>query len=254
MASNFIWYELLTSDPAAAAVYYGAVIGWTAADSGLPGVDYRILSMKGSGVGGLMTIPAAAAKAGMKPSWLGYVGVADVDKSIASIAAAGGAVHMPPADIAGVGRIAMVADPQGASIYIMKPASGGTSTVFAPGKPGHGGWHELHTKDGAAALMFYTKQFAWGKSSEMDMGPMGKYYLFNTGGSEMWGGMLSDAKAAHPYWLYYFCVEDIDAAQARVTTKGGKVLMDPQKVPTGDWIIHARDPQGAMFALVGPRI
>jgi uncharacterized protein len=253
MASNFIWYELLTSDPAAAAVYYGAVIGWTAADSGVPGMDYRILSMKGSGVGGLMPIPAAAAKGGMKPSWLGYIGVANVDKSIASIVAAGGTVHMPPADIPAVGRIAMVADPQGASIYIMTPASTGTSSAFAPGTPGHGGWNELHAKDGAAALAFYSKQFAWGKSSEMDMGPMGKYYLFNVGGSEMWGGMLSDAKTPHPYWLYYFCVEDIDAAQQRVATNGGKVLMDPQKVPTGDWIIHARDPQGAMFALVGPR-
>ena len=253
MASNFIWYELLTSDPAAAAVYYDAVLGWTAADSGLPGADYRILSMKGSAIGGLMRIPEAAAKAGMKPSWLGYIGVANVDKSIASIVAAGGAVHMPAADIPGVGRIAMVADPQGASIYIMTPTSAGTSTAFAPGTPGHGGWHELHTTDGAAALAVYSRQFAWGKSSEMDMGPMGKYYLFNVGGSDMWGGMLSDAKAPRPYWLYYFCVEEIDAAQRRVTTNGGKMLMDPQQVPTGEWIIHGRDPQGAMFALVGPR-
>src|SRR4029077_7372410 len=128
-----------------------------------------------------------------------------------------------------------------------------TSTAFSPGVPGHGGWHELHTKDGAAALAFYSKPFGWNKSSEMDKGPMGTYYLFNVGGSEMWGGMMSDAKAPRPHWLYYFCVDDIDAANGRVTKNGGQTLMEPQQVPTGTWVFHARDPQGASFALVGPR-
>jgi predicted enzyme related to lactoylglutathione lyase len=253
MTSSFIWYELLTSDPGAAAKFYGDVLGWTAKDSGKPGMDYRILSMNDSGVGGLMKLPADAAKAGMKPTWLGYIHVDNVDKSIKDIVAAGGAVHMAAMDIAGVGRIAMVADPQGASIYIMKPEGTGTSTAFSPGVPGHGGWHELHTKDGASALAFYSKQFGWRKSSEMDMGPMGIYYLFDVGGSDMWGGMMSDAKAPRPHWLYYFCVDDIDAANRRVTKNGGQTLMEPQQVPTGTWIIQARDPQGALFALVGPR-
>ena len=253
MLSGFIWYELITSDPAAAAKFYGQVLGWTAADSGKPGMDYRILSMNGSGVGGMMAIPAAAAKAGMKPSWLGYIHVEDVDKSIKAIVAAGGAEHMPATDIPGVGRIAMVADQQGANIYIMKPEGTGTSTAFSPGVAGHAGWHELHAKDGAAALAFYSKQFAWRKSSEMDMGPMGTYYMFNIGTEEMCGGMMSDPKASRPYWLYYFNVDDIDAANRRVTKNGGETLMEPHQVPTGTWILPARDPQGAVFALVGPK-
>jgi predicted enzyme related to lactoylglutathione lyase len=253
MLSGFIWYELITSDPAAAANFYGQVLGWKAADSGKPGMDYRILWMNGSGVGGMMAIPAAAEKAGMKPAWLGYIHVEDVDKSIKAIVAAGGAEHMPATDIPEVGRIAMIADPQGANIYIMKPAGTGTSTAFSPGLPGHAGWHELHTKDGAAALAFYSKQFGWRKSSEMDMGPMGVYHLFNVGSEEMAGGMMSDPKASRPHWLYYFNVDDIDAAHRRVTKHGGEVLVEPHQVPTGTWIIQARDPQGAAFALVGPK-
>jgi uncharacterized protein len=253
MLSGFIWYELLASDPGAAARFYGQVLGWTAADSGKPGMDYRILSMNGSGIGGLMAIPAAAAKAGMKPAWLGYIHVDNVDKTIGAIIAAGGAEHMPATDIPGVGRIAMVADPQGANIYIMKPEGTGTSTSFSPDMPGHGGWHELHTKDGASALAFYSKQFGWRKSSEMDMGPMGIYYLFNIGTEQIFGGTMSDPKAPRPHWLYYFCVDDIDAAHRRVTNNGGETLMEPHQVPTGAWIIQARDPQGALFALLGPR-
>jgi predicted enzyme related to lactoylglutathione lyase len=85
----------------------------------------------------------------------------------------------------------------------------------------------------------------------MDMGPMGTYLLFNFGSGAIVGGMLNDSNAARPYWLYYFNIEDIDAANGRVKANGGEALMDPHQVPTGDWIIQARDPQGARFALVG---
>ncbi|MGB8330397.1 MAG: VOC family protein [Polyangiales bacterium] len=254
MTSTFIWYELLTSDPDAAAAYYGDVLGWTTNDSGQEGVDYRILNMDGVGIGGLMALPPGAAEAGMQPGWLGYLSVADVDRSVASIIAAGGAEHMPAMDLPGVGRIAMVADPQGASLYVMAPIGGGPATSFAPGKPGHGGWHELHTNDWESALAFYRAQFDWEKVSSMDMGPMGVYVLFGFGTGESVGGMFNDPEAVRPYWLYYFNVDDIVAASKRVTARGGVTIMGPHEVPTGDWIVQARDPQGAMFALVGPKI
>lgn len=31
-----VWYELMTSDPDAAEAFYGRVIGWTTAPSGMP--------------------------------------------------------------------------------------------------------------------------------------------------------------------------------------------------------------------------
>jgi uncharacterized protein len=253
MTGNFIWYELLTNDPDSAATFYGSVLGWTTSDSGQEGKDYRILSMNGVGIGGLMAIPTEAAASGMRPIWLGYVSVADVDKSVASIKAAGGTVHMPVMDVPGAGRIAMVADPQGATLYVMKPAGSGPATAFAPGKPGHGGWHELHAKDWESALAFYSAQFGWAKVHAMDMGPMGKYLQFNFGSGAMTGGMMNDPDAPRPYWLYVFNVDDIEAASGRVLAGGGVTLVPPHQVPTGDWVTHVRDPQGARFALVGPR-
>ena len=56
-----------------------------------------------------------------------------------------------------------------------------------------------------------------------------------------------------PFWLFYFNVDNIDAAAERVTTNGGQVLMGPIEVPGGGWIIQGRDPQGAAFSLFGPR-
>lgn len=252
MTSHFIWYELLTSDPTAAATFYSALLGWTVSDANQEGMDYRILSMGGVSVGGLMALPPGAVASGMRPGWLGYVSVADVDKSIANIRAAGGTEHMPPMDIPNVGRLAMAADPQGAQLYVMNPTGGhGQATSFAPGTPGHGGWHELHTTDWRAALAFYGTLFGWKKTEAMDMGPMGTYLLFNTGAGEAIGGMINNPDAHRPFWLYYFNVADIDDAGRKVAANGGEIMMGPHQVPTGDWIIQARDPQGAMFALLG---
>jgi predicted enzyme related to lactoylglutathione lyase len=56
-----------------------------------------------------------------------------------------------------------------------------------------------------------------------------------------------------PFWLYYFNVDAIDAAVARVTDGGGKVANGPMEVPGGLWVVQCFDPQGAMFALVAPK-
>jgi predicted enzyme related to lactoylglutathione lyase len=249
--SRFIWYELMTSDIDAAARFYGEVVGWSMSAAGAPGVDYRQWSIGGTTIGGAMVIPADAAANGMRPGWLGYLNVADVDQSVAAIVAAGGVSHMPAWDVPGVGRIAMVSDPQGAAFYVMAPIGEGPSPSFMPGHPGHGGWHELHTSDWPAALAFYGAQFGWAQSDALDMGPMGTYLLFNAGGDAI-GGMMNSPDFPRPSWLYYFTVDDIHAARARVEAAGGAVLNGPHEVPGGGWIVQARDPQGAMFALVGP--
>jgi predicted enzyme related to lactoylglutathione lyase len=249
--SGFIWYELMTSDIDAAARFYGEVVGWSMSSAGSPDKDYRQWSIAGATVGGAMAIPADAAAHGMRPMWLGYLNVPDVDESVARIVAAGGVSHKPAWDIPGVGRIAMVGDPQGAAFYVMAPIGEGSSPSFMQGRPGHGGWNELHTSDWQAAFDFYAKQFGWAKSDAVDMGPMGTYQLFNAGADAI-GGMMNNPAFPHPTWLYYFNVDDIQAAKARIEAAGGAILNGPHEAPTGDWIIQAQDPQGAKFSLVGP--
>lgn len=251
--SQFIWYELLTTDCDAAAAFYGAVVGWTVHDSGMPDRDYRILMAGDGPIGGMLALPAEAAAGGMAAGWFGYLSVADLDGRLAAVTAAGGSVCMPAFEIPGIGRIAMIRDPQGAAIYLMAPSGTSPGTPFAPGNPGHAGWNEMHARDGQAAFDFYSAQFGWGLSSEMDMGPMGKYLLFNAGG-EMIGGMMTSPKMPRPAWLTYFMVEDITAAQARVAVAGGAIANGPEEVPGGAWVVQGIDPQGVMFALVGPKL
>src|SRR5687768_18453724 len=107
---SFIWYELMTDDAAGAIRFYGAVTGWTVRDSGMGGDNpYHLLSADGVDVGGLMKIPPEAKSAGMKPCWLGYVGVENVDAAVDKAKGEGAVVHVPPTDIPSVGRFAMIA-------------------------------------------------------------------------------------------------------------------------------------------------
>lgn len=259
---DFIWYELLTSDADAAADFYGQVIGWSSQDSGQKDMDYRFFSSgDGSdtkdGVGGYMAITPEMAEGGARPAWIGYIAVDDVDKSAAAIVSAGGSILMPAMDIDGVGRMAMVADPQGAVFYIMKGASDETSYSFAATEPkvGHCAWNELATSDPEAAKTFYANQFGWVQEGDMDMGPMGKYQFWWAAGKRFMLGAVMPKLPEMPMsaWGFYFRVPDIDAAVDAVNANGGTMLMEPVEIPGGDYSFNALDPQGASFGLVGPR-
>lgn len=252
MPSPFIWYELLTTEVDDATRFYGAVVGWTAHDSGQPDMDYRIWKANGAPMGGLMAMPDTKEAPAMPPGWLGYVQVSDVDATVAQMTGLGGAELMPAMTLPQVGRMALVADPQGAALYVMAPEGDMPSSAFAPGKPGHAGWAELHTTDWQGALGFYGTTLGWAAAEAMDMGPMGTYQMFHAGAAPI-GGMMNNPNLPHPAWLHYFNVGDIDAAKARIEAAGGAVLMGPHQVPGGQWIIQARDPQGAMFALLGQK-
>lgn len=252
---DFIWYELQTSDADGAADFYGKVIGWTAKSAGQPGMDYRIFSAGEAGIGGLIGLSPDMVSGGAKPGWLAYLAVDDVDKSVASIAAAGGTVQMPAFDLDGIGRMAMVTDPQGVAFYVMRGASDLASHSFAGETPkiGHCAWNDLATTDQPAAMAFYTSQFGWVKDGEMDMGPFGKLEFLRHG--SLIGALVTKMPAQpDPAWSHYFRVADIDIAIASVTSNGGQVRHGPQEVPGGDFVIKGTDPQGARFALVGKRL
>jgi len=251
-AQGFFWYELMTTDVKAAEAFYTAVVGWRGEPFGGGVHDYTVMNAADRGVAGLMTLPDEAKAMGAGPSWMGYIYAENVDAAVASLKKAGGAVHREPSDIPEVCRFAVVADPQGASFMLMTP-KGPDQPPAAAGTPGHIGWHELMANDWKSAFDFYAGQFGWTKVDAMDMGAMGTYQTFATGGERIGGMMNKQPASPMPYWLFYFNVPALDAAIATITKNGGKPMFDPIEVPGGGWIVQATDPQGAMFALVAPK-
>ena len=251
---EFVWYELMTRDVDGAMAFYGALLGWTYDDADAAGRDYYTIEAEHEPVGGMLPLTPEMLADGAQPRWLGYIAIDNIDAAIESVTAARGALHMGPMDIEGTGRIAMVADPQGIPFYLIEDRSGRTSRAYMcdGGKQGHCAWNELTTTDQAGAMDFYTRQFGWVKDGEMDMGPMGAYEFLRHG--EMIGAMMTKAaEMPQSGWAHYFYVEDIDAAARTIPIRQGEILFGPSEIPGGDYIITGRDPQGAVFSLVGPR-
>jgi predicted enzyme related to lactoylglutathione lyase len=249
MPDSFFWYDVMTTDIAAAKKFYADVVGW---ESQPQGPDYTVLSMDGVGVAGLMGIPDDAPENGkaMPPCWMGYIHVEDVAAKITEIEKAGGRLMKGPITIEGIITFAVIADPQGAGFLIAKPIPQGTPPRLARNAPGNVGWHELYAQDWKKVWPFYETLFGWTKVHTVDMGPMGLYQLFSTTGGEPAGGMMNrPPQVPLAYWNFYFVVPSVTEAAQKITDGGGQVLVAPMQVPGGGWILQARDPQGAVFAL-----
>jgi predicted enzyme related to lactoylglutathione lyase len=249
---QFVWYELATNDAPAATAFYRRVFGWDAKDAGMEGQPYTLLSAGPNMVAGLFSMAGQGCDGPPKPSWMGYIGVEDVDAHAALVQEGGGSILRPPADIPGVGRFAVAADPYGAVFMLFKGTSDPGPAPVQPGTPGHIGWHELHAGNGEGAFAFYSKLFGWTKAEAMDMGRLGLYQIFAVGGIPVGGMMTKMPEAPVSFWLYYVTVEGIDAALKRNEEGGGKLLMGPEQVPGGSWIAQCLDPEGAIFAMVAP--
>jgi predicted enzyme related to lactoylglutathione lyase len=249
---RFVWYELATTDVAAATAFYKDVVGWTTEDYQGAGMHYTRWQAGGEAIGGLMTLPDQAKKNGAPPHWLAYVMADDVDALTAKAKKLGATTIVEPSDIPNIGRFSVIGDPQGAVIALFKPQGG--PDMPPPGaepRDRHFVWHELLTNDREAALRFYSELFGWQKTDAVKM-PNGVYQMYGRDGQTL-GGMMNrpEGYPAPPHWLYYIMVSDLDAALERVKKGGGRVMNGPMEVPGGSRVAQCDDPQGAAFALNG---
>ncbi len=244
-----VWYELMTTDTAAVQAFYTEVVGWKtqAWEQSSADQPYTFWMAGEKMVGGLMTMPAAAK--GAPPHWLAYTRVDDVDATARKAVELGGKALHDPFDVTTVGRMAILADPQGAVFAVFKGQQ-----EMQPATEGLGefSWSELNTSDWKAAFAFYSQLLGWQRLEEMDMGPeLGTYFMWSDPDKVTKGGMSNAAAMLKfpPSWLHYVNVDDVPAALARTTSRGGKILNGPETIPDGAVIAQCMDPQGAAFAL-----
>lgn len=253
-----VWYELMTPDPVGAIPFYRAALGWEIArdDMAMPnGSEYRMIGRAdGGNAGGVLTLTEGMMQMGMAPGWFTYFHADDVDALAEKVKELGGAVHLPPTDMAGAGRIAMVSDPFDAMFYLIRPTPppdrpDAQSDVFAQGAVGHSAWNELGTTDGPGAVEFYTALFGWKSDDFMLMGAAGEYRFVELDGVQI--GAISPmlAEGSNPGWLPYFRATDIHAAKEAVLANGGALVLDAHEVPGSDMIVIVRDPAGAQLGI-----
>ena len=257
MQGTFIWYELMAADPVAAAAFYGKVAGWQVRAEQTAQLDYSVFYLPGFEMGqaGMMALTSEMTCSGARPGWIAYIAVSDVDAKAEEAVSRDGVVLKPAADIPGIGRFAVMADPHGAAFCLFKPnmPEGPLPACPEPGSPGTFGWRELYAGNGDEAFAFYAGLFGWEKGMAVDMGEMGVYQCFDLAGQAIGGMMTATPDMGPPTWNYYINVDAIDAGVERVREAGGTILIGPHQVPGDSWIANALDPEGALFSLMSAR-
>jgi predicted enzyme related to lactoylglutathione lyase len=248
LPGKFVWFELCTkdADKKKAQAFYGETLGWRVVPFAMGAYTYEMIYAGEAMQGGYASLTDERQPA----HWISYVSVEDVDGAVKAAVANGGKVVKAAFDAPTVGRMARVADPQGAELYLFRSATDNAPDLdTAP--QGHFFWNELHTNDPARALAFYDKVVGFSHRS-MDMGPNGSYHILSKNGKDRGGvsGYLTPGVA--PHWLPYVSVNDPDATVARACQLGATIPMDCQDIPGIGRFGIVQDPVGAVLAIMNP--
>jgi predicted enzyme related to lactoylglutathione lyase len=249
---NFCWFELATSDQAAAKKFYGSLFGWAANDSPMgPDVFYTMFELGGRNVGAAYTLDADRAKQGVPPHWGTYVAVANADEMATKAKTLGATLLAGPFDVSEHGRMAVLCDPTGAIVNLWQAIQ--HQGVGAWGEVGAFCWSELMTRDTTAAAKFYTALFGW--KTKVTDGSGFPYTHWQNDCADI-GGMMAIQEnwgPMPPNWGNYVQVQNCDETAAKASSLGGKVCKPPTDIPDTGRFAMLQDPQGAMFSVIALR-
>ena len=243
---KFVFVELVTPDLAAARTFYGSLFGWTFRDVQIGSGRYVEASLDQQPVAGMVYRPMRANER-RQPIWLSFVAVKDVDAVRKSAEAKGGRSLSDPHDVPGLGRIAVLGDPQGAVVGIVASSSGDPPDVLP--SVGDWIWASLFTTDPDEAAAFYQTLFDYEVFDDPEAGADHHLILSSDGYARAAANPLPSEKAP-PHWLNYVRVDDATAMAAKVVALGGKVLLTPRTDRHGGKLAIVADPQGAPFGLL----
>jgi predicted enzyme related to lactoylglutathione lyase len=259
------WVDTNQPDPEAAVAFYSGLFGWELED-GMPegsGSHYFMARIRGGDVAAISSIPEGAPPMAM---WNTYVWVDDADVAAKKAAAAGGAVLSEPFDVMEAGRMAVLADTEGAVFCVWQPKEHrGAKVVNEHGSLNFNG---LACRDVAAAERFYGAVFGWQKLP-LASGPVWALPGYGDHLEELMPGLREQMKGmgapegfvdvvaqitpiadgdadTHPHWSVTFATDDVEATAAKASELGGEVVEGPLDAP---WVRMAviQDPQGARF-------
>jgi predicted enzyme related to lactoylglutathione lyase len=257
------WVDTNQTDPAKAAEFYRDLFGWELEESmpeGAPG-SYLTARIRGGDVGAI----ASLSEGSPAVAWNTYIWVVDADTTAKQVVEAGGSVVAAPFDVPGAGRMAILADLEGAVFSVWQPREHkGAAIVNEHGAVNFNG---LATRDVAAAERFYGDVFGW-KQLSLPGSPMWMLPGYGDHLEEATPGLKDQVKGmgapdgfvdvvaqlmpievgddTSPHWNVTFATDDVEATAALATELGAEVLVGPVDAP---WVRMAviRDPQGATF-------
>jgi predicted enzyme related to lactoylglutathione lyase len=267
------WIDTSQPDPDSAASFYGGVFGWEFEDrmpDDAPG-KYLVAQLHGRDVAAVGSQQDGAPPT---PVWNMYVWVDSADEAAAKATDARGSVITEPFDVSDAGRMAVLADREGAAFCVWEAR--GHKGAQLVNEPGTWNFSALNTRDPDAAKDFYGALFDW-ETETVEGGGMELTFFRLPGYGDFLAsldpeirkrqrqsgapGNFEDAVAwfqpmssdqfpddVPPHWSITFAVDDADAAAEKVAELGGKVVAGPFDAgPTRVAVVN--DPAGAGFTV-----
>jgi uncharacterized protein len=259
------WADTSQPDPEAALPFYRGLFGWEFTDA-MPegaGSHYFIGRIRGGEVAAVGSIPDGAPQVAM---WNTYIWVDSADDTATKARGAGGSVLMEPFDVMDAGRMAVLADPDGAVFCAWQPNNHKGSAIV--NEHGAVNFNNLSTRDAEAAKAFYGALFGW---QTLDL-PSGVFWTLPGYGDHLEEGtpglregmkqmgapegfidvvavlnpIAADDSTTPPTWRITFAVDDVLATIKTARELGGEIVAGPTEAPWTRFAVLA-DPQGAVF-------
>ena len=244
LLGKFVWRDLVTENPDAAKPFYAALFGWEFVETRALGAPYTLIKSGDQYIGGISRTRRPQPNQPVS-QWLSFMSVADVDRAVDRTRVAGGSLVAGPLDLTAVGRGAVVLDPEGAPLGLLRSRIGDPMDGTEPALHRFM-WTEHLSRDPQASAAFYAS-LAGFEVRKMD--PDGRPYWVLVQGRERAGLLRNPIAVDRPVWLPYVRVADPAASAARAAQLGGMALLAPRRdVRNGSMALIA-DPAGAMLAL-----
>ena len=259
------WIDTSQPDPEAAVDFYAGLFGWELEDgmpADAPG-HYFTARLPGGDVAAISSVPEGAPPSAM---WNTYIWVESADETAAKVTAAGGSVLTEPFDVMEAGRMAVVADPDGAVFCVWQAKEHRGAAVV--NEPGSLNFNDLYARDLESAERFYGSVFGWrvlelgdgrlwtlpGYGDHLEaLNPGMREGMAEMGAPEGFedvvaslGSLDAQTPGAAPHWGVTFAVDHADATAKHAAELGGRVIAEPLDAPWTRVTVLA-DPQGATF-------
>ncbi len=242
-----VFVQLVTPDLAASERFYTGLLGWQFQPVANTRVPYAVALSGGTLVGGAAqrAIPAGQH---LQSAWLGFFSVPDVNAAVTLAVAQGAKTLAAPHDVPGLGREAVLADPQGAVFGILASSSGDPPDVLSP--VGTWIWRSLLTSDPTSDAAFYNTVLGFDATAFPSEGAVQHLLLVSgTYARATANSFPSNRPDMHPHWLNYVRVANAAQTAATATSLGGRVLVPPHPDRHGGMIAVIADPEGAPLGL-----
>jgi predicted enzyme related to lactoylglutathione lyase len=242
---RWVWGELFADNVEAEKTFYREVFGWQYDSYGTGKDAYTLIRANGRPIAGMVHY-AKPAGAERSARWMAFMSVPDVASTAEQAAASGGKVLVPPRDLPGRGKVAVLADPEGALFGVIRTANGDPPDAIPSDNAWL--WLELWAKDANRMADFYRPIGAYEVKWQEGPGDRTEVHLLAAGYPRA-GVLEIERKDVSSTWLPYVRVKDLQQTVASIERAGGRIVVPPRPEVRGGKIAVFLDPLGAAVAV-----